>query len=211
MKTDLYDNKAQVIGTVELPERLFGIGWNADLVHQALRTQTANKRANIAHAKDRGEKRGGGRKPWRQKGLGRARHGSIRSPIWRGGGVTHGPLNTKDYTLKINKKMRQKAIFSVLSRRLKDGELKVVNSLAMEEGKTKAFTDIIKSFADQKSSVLVIPAQENKAIYQASRNVYKAKGLSPKSLNVYDALRYKNILVEEAAVSQINEHYNALK
>lgn len=211
MKADLYDNKAKVVGTVDLPERLFSIKWNADLVHQALRTQAANKRSNIAHAKDRGEKRGGGRKPWQQKGLGRARHGSIRSPIWRGGGVTHGPLNRKIYTLKINKKMKQKAIFSAFSQRVQDGEVKVVNSLAIDNGKTKNFANIVNSFSDKKVSALIIPVVENKDVYKASKNVVNVKSLDPRSLNVYDILRYKNILVEEGAINEINEHYHAIK
>jgi len=211
MKTDLYDNKAKKIGTVELPERLFSISWNSNLVHQALVTQAANNRSNIAHAKDRGEKRGGGRKPWQQKGLGRARHGSIRSPIWRGGGVAHGPLNRKSFGLKINKKMKQKAIFSAFSRRVKDGEVKVVKSLEVKDSKTKNLANTIDNFSDKRPSSLIIPSIENKDIYKASRNIENVKSLDPRSLNVYDVLRYKNILIEENAIDQINNHYHAIK
>ena len=211
MKTDVYDKKAVKVGTVELPDRLFGRSWKPDLVHQSVRTQALNKRNNIAHAKDRSEKRGGGRKPWRQKGTGRARHGSIRSPIWRGGGVTHGPLKERNFKLKLNKKMRQGAMFSVFSKRVKEGEVRVVDSLAMDEPKTKELSGVLDNFMESKPSFLIIPSQDNKNIYRASRNIQGVKSLDAKSLNVYDLLRYKNILLEKDAIGEIEKHYNAVK
>ncbi len=211
MKTDVYDKKAVKVGTVELPDRLFGRSWKPDLVHQSVRTQALNKRNNIAHAKDRSEKRGGGRKPWRQKGTGRARHGSIRSPIWRGGGVTHGPLKERNFKLKLNKKMRQGAMFSVFSKRVKEGEVRVVDSLAMDEPKTKELSEVLGNFMEAKLSFLIIPSPDNKNIYRASRNIQGVKSLDAKSLNVYDLLRYKNILLEKDAIGEIEKHYNAVK
>jgi len=211
MKTDVYNNQAKKVGTVDLPDRIFRHPWNPDLVHQAVRVQTANKRSNFAHAKDRGEKRGGGKKPWRQKGTGRARHGSIRSPIWRGGGVTHGPSNERKFSLRINKKMRQGAMFAILSRKLKDGEIKVVDSLKIDEPKTKKLWEVLKNFAEGKDSFLIIPDTENSNVYQASRNLERTKSLDPRSLNAYDLLKYKQILVEKDAVPKIDKHYHAVK
>ena len=211
MKVDVYNNQAKKVGTLDLPERVFGRAWNEDLVHQAVRTQTANKRVAIAHAKGRGEKRGGGKKPWRQKGTGRARHGSIRSPIWRGGGVTHGPTKERKFSLRINRKMRQGAIFSILSRKLTDGEVKVVDSFGIDEPRTKKLNEVLNNFAEGRSNFLIIPTTSSKNVYQASRNLEKVKSLGPKSLNAYDLLKYKNILLEKDAVEEINKHYHAVK
>ena len=211
MNVDVFDKTAKKVGTVELQDRLFARKWNPDLVHQALRIQTANRRANIAHTKDRSDVRGGGKKPWRQKGLGRARHGSIRSPIWKGGGVTFGPRNEKKFSLRINKKMRQGAIFSAFSKRIEEGEVKIIDSLSIEDAKTKKLLDIINSFSDGKNSFLLIPMTDNKNIYKASRNLQNTKSTDPRSLNVYDILRYKNILVDKGAVKEIEKHYHAIK
>src|SRR3989304_6264701 len=123
MEAKVYNQKGEPAGKVKLPENIFGLSWNADLVHQVMTSIASNKRAGTADVKGRGEVRGGGRKPLKQKGTGRARHGSTRSPIWVGGGVTHGPLTEKNFTLKISQKMRQGAIFAVLSQRLKEGEV----------------------------------------------------------------------------------------
>ncbi len=209
MNIDLYDNSAKVIGKTDIPERVFGVSWNPDLVKQALDAQLANARQPLAHTKGRGEVSGGGKKPWKQKGTGRARHGSIRSPIWRGGGVAHGPTNEKVFAVKINKKMKQAAIFTVLSRKLSDGEVKVVDSLVVAEPKTKLIVKVISAFME-KPSVLIVPNKENKNVYRASANLPKVKSLDPRSLNVYDLMRYKNILIEKDAVAAIDEHYHAI-
>ena len=131
MEAKIYNQKGKDAGTIELPEKVFGAKWRADLVHQVVESMRSNKRAGTADTKDRGEVRGGGRKPWKQKGTGRARHGSSRSPIWVGGGVTHGPLAEKNYKRKISKSMRAQALFSVLSKKLKDGEIIFIDSLAV--------------------------------------------------------------------------------
>ncbi|MFA5052562.1 MAG: 50S ribosomal protein L4 [Parcubacteria group bacterium] len=206
MIAELYDNKAKVTGKVELSEKVFNAPWNPDLVNQALKAQLSNARVPVAHTKGRGEVRGGGKKPWRQKGTGRARHGSIRSPLWRGGGVTFGPSNEKIFARKINKKMKQAAIFSVLSKKLAEGELKVVESLSISEPKTRLAVALIQPFS---KSALIVPSAENKNIYKASANIPKVKSLDPKSLNVYDLLCYKDILLEKEAVNAIENHYHA--
>ena len=138
METKIYNQKGGDAGSITLPEKVFGALWRADLVHQVVESMRSNKRAGTADTKDRGEVRGGGRKPWKQKGTGRARHGSSRSPIWVGGGVTHGPLAEKNYKRKISKKMRAQALFSVLSKKFKDGEIIFVDSLAMSKMNSKA-------------------------------------------------------------------------
>lgn len=142
MESKIYNIQGKEAGRIALPENVFGLPWNADLVHQVVTAMLANARTPIAHTKDRGEVRGGGKKPWKQKGTGRARHGSIRSPIWRGGGIAHGPRKDKIYAKKINQQMRQKALLVTLSRKYKDGEVIFVDALEMQNPKTK----IVKSF-----------------------------------------------------------------
>ncbi len=117
MESKIYNTSGKSVGNIKLPEGIFGLKWNADLVHEVVRLMNSNSRTAIAHTKTRGEVRGGGKKPWKQKGTGRARHGSSRSPIWVGGGVTHGPRNDKNFDRKINKKAKTKALFTILSRK----------------------------------------------------------------------------------------------
>ncbi|PIR98445.1 MAG: 50S ribosomal protein L4 [Candidatus Colwellbacteria bacterium CG10_big_fil_rev_8_21_14_0_10_41_28] len=210
MKADLYNIKGDKAGSVELVERIFAERWSPNLVHMALRTQETNKRENFAHTKDRSAVSGGGRKPWRQKGTGRARHGSTRSPIWVGGGVTHGPLSDKKYSLKINKKARQKAFFSILARRFKDGEIKIVEKVSIDEPKTRLLLEALEIFSKD-LNVLVIVSGEHKDVHAASRNLNRVKIMDARGLNVYDLLRYKTILIEKDAVDEINTHYNAIK
>src|SRR3989338_9231482 len=149
MQISAYNQKAENIGAVELPDGIFGLKWNADLVHQVVTGQRANLRPKVAHVKMRGEVSGGGKKPWRQKGTGRARHGSIRSPIWRGGGVTHGPNKDESYKKKINKKMAQKALFVVLSAKLRDKEIVVLENFDFPKPKTKTAAGIFKTFSQR--------------------------------------------------------------
>src|SRR3989338_7322401 len=147
MKVNVYNQKGEKAGTAELPDGVFGLKWNADLVLQVVTGQAANLRRGTAHAKGRAEVRGGGRKPWRQKGPGRARHGSIRSPIWKGGGVTHGPLTEKNYSQKINRKMARRALYTVLSAKVRDNEVIILDTIAFSEPKTKQGAAFFKGFA----------------------------------------------------------------
>lgn len=201
MKVKVYDIKNKEVGEVELSDKIFAKKWNPDLIHQILLAKMANRRKPWAHAKHRGEVRGGGVKPWRQKGTGRARHGSIRSPLWKGGGATHGPLKEKDYSQKINKKMLQAALHSALSRKLADGELKVINNLNSEWQKTKQWHVALKGL--QSLNSLLVPTIDNKNIYRACRNIPKVKCLEAGSLNVEDVLKHRNILIDEKALSNI--------
>jgi large subunit ribosomal protein L4 len=140
MKTDIYNLKNEVVGTVDLPESVFGAKWNQLLVKQVLEAQRANARAPWAHVKDRSEVAGSGKKPWRQKGTGRARHGMTSSPLWVGGGKAHGPRNDRDYSQKVNKKMKRAALFALLSKKFKDGEVKIVDTLSLATPKTNVMS-----------------------------------------------------------------------
>ena len=146
MESKLYNQSGKEIGTFDAPENIFGLPWNADLVHQVVVSMQANARPNVANTKDRGQVRGGGKKPWQQKGTGRARHGSSRSPIWKGGGVTHGPKAAKMYARKINRSMSQKALLTVLSRKYKEGEVIFIDRLEMQAPKASAARAMLTAF-----------------------------------------------------------------
>ena len=214
MKSDLYNWKNEKVGEVDLPKGVFGVAWKESLVGQALSAQLANLRRPWAHAKDRSEVRGGGKKPWRQKGTGRARHGSIRSPLWRGGGKAHGPTNKRDYSQKINKKMRRTALFSLLSRKLKDGEIKFFETLEIESAKTKTLSALLKNIIklkknSKKYDILFVPGAENKKIFRASANLQKTLVLNHENLNVYELLNHKNIFIDQKAIPLIEKHFKA--
>lgn len=165
MDAILYNIKGEKAGTINLPEALFNLPWNADLVHQVVTSMQQNARSPIAHTKDRGEVRGGGKKPWQQKGTGRARHGSTRSPIWKGGGVAHGPRNEKDFSRKINRQARQKALLVALSRKLKDNEIIFVDSLSLEAPKSKEAKQVMAGlgkagfvFKNKNAALIALPS-----------------------------------------------------
>ncbi len=199
MNSKIYNLKNEVVGEITLPEKVFARPWNSDLVHQILQAQIANRRQNLAHTKTRGEVRGGGKKPWRQKGTGRARHGSTRSPLWVHGGVSHGPRNEKIFSKGVNKKMFRAALYAVLSKKLSQGELKVIDSLETSSPKTKDFFVKIKSWL----SALLVPAPTNKLLFRVSRNIPKVKAIDPRSLNIEDILKYKNILIDQKGIVEI--------
>ena len=136
LDVNMYDQDGMAAGTLSLPADIFGLSWNADLVHQVVTSMRTSARTPVAHTKTRGEVRGGGKKPWKQKGTGKARHGSTRSPIWVGGGVAHGPRNDKNFDRKVNKKMKAKALFTILSRKFRDGEVLFVKELSLSAPKT---------------------------------------------------------------------------
>lgn len=146
MKVNVYTTKGKVSKTLELPEEIFGVEFNADLVSQVLYSQASNRRAGTAHTKDRSEVRGGGKKPWQQKGTGRARHGSSRSPLWRKGGVTFGPRNDKSYKKTIPHGMKVKALFSLLSAKVKAGKVIFIDDVSVDTGKTKDADTFMKGF-----------------------------------------------------------------
>lgn len=205
MKTDIYTQEGKKGGSIELPSVVFEAAWNKDLIHQVVVGMQANARTNIAHTKIRSEVKGGGKKPWKQKGLGRARHGSSRSPIWRGGGVTFGPRNDKNYAKKINKKMRTQALYSVLSKKHKDGELLFVDALTFEAPKATQAHDVLGKLAGVKGFEALASKKHNAAYIALSEkdvNVQKSFGnfgnvkvSQTANLNPVEALRYKHIVI----------------
>jgi large subunit ribosomal protein L4 len=212
METAVYNLKNEKVGTVDLPDGIFGAKWNAVLVKQMFDAQRANARSPWAHTKDRSEVRGGGKKPWRQKGTGRARHGSTRSPIWVGGGKSHGPRNERDYSEKVNKKMKRIAIFSVLSKKMKDGEVKVFEDFTIEAPKTKMLALALHNILGMKKyakrfDVALITNGDNENLFRASSNLTKAKAIRADSLNIYDIMNHKNLFIEKGAVETIEKHY----
>jgi large subunit ribosomal protein L4 len=207
MKVPVYNQKAEEIGKTELPGEIFEVEMNSDLVHQAVLAQQANQRRKIAKTKDRGEKRGGGRKPWRQKGTGRARAGSNRSPIWKGGGVTFGPTTERIFKKKITKKMRKKALFMVLSAKVRNNLLLVVDSLNFEKAKTKLAKEILdKLFLEKGSGLVALPKLDKSAIL-ALRNIPKTATVQAKDLNVLDLLSYKYLVMPKEAIKTIKETF----
>ncbi|MDI6717506.1 MAG: 50S ribosomal protein L4 [Patescibacteria group bacterium] len=209
MKIDVYNQQNEKISEIELPG-IFSVKWNSDLVHQALTAQMANSREPWAHIKTRGDVRGGGKKPWRQKGTGKARHGSIRSPLWIGGGVTHGPLKEKDYSKKINKKMLKLAVFSLFSKKIKDNEIKIVDKFEGIGNKTKEWANVLKNLADLRLKTLVILENRKKENVKNISNIKNADTLSPTSLNIYDLIKHKNIIIESGAIPEMEKHYKII-
>lgn len=204
----LYKIDGSQNGTLDLPDALFGVKVDPALVHEAVVAQGANARAVIAHTKTRGEVRGGGRKPWKQKGTGRARHGSRRSPIWSGGGITFGPRSNRNYSLKMNRKARRKALAMVLTDKLVSERLVALETLSFNEVKTKALSDVLKKLPVDGKKTLIVTAPENKNVSLAAKNISLVDTLPANALNVIDLLRFDYLLVTKDAVDFIGEHYN---
>ncbi|MFA6257233.1 MAG: 50S ribosomal protein L4 [Candidatus Paceibacterota bacterium] len=206
MEAKIYNQKGKEAGTINLPEKVFGAPWRSDLVHQVIEGMRSNKRSGTADTKGRGEVRGGGKKPWKQKGTGRARHGSTRSPIWVGGGVTHGPLAEKNYKRKITKSMRAQALYSVLSKKLKDGEIVFVDSLSLPGIKTKDALAVMESLSkasglkafggSKKKRVLTALLERNVNAERSFRNLPQLEMVFVKNLNPLDVLNHQYLLIE---------------
>ncbi|PIR86553.1 50S ribosomal protein L4 [Candidatus Kaiserbacteria bacterium CG10_big_fil_rev_8_21_14_0_10_43_70] len=204
-KAETYNIDAKKTGTIDLPDGVFMLPWNESLIHQVVVSMQANMRTPVAHAKDRSDVRGGGRKPWRQKGTGRARHGSIRSPIWKGGGVTHGPRNDTKFAKLINKKMRAKALFVVLSKKFKNGEIMFVDKIsfgkpsASEAKKSMMSLSTIDGFgginSKKNNSVLFVTAAGDKVLAKSFANFGNVEVDEVRNLNPVDVLKYKHLVV----------------
>lgn len=203
MTTDLYNQEHKKVGTVELPKQLFGAKWNPDLVHQVIVAYDANIRKVLAVARGRGEVSGGGKKPYKQKHTGQARAGSTRSPIWRGGGVSHGPKAERDFSKKINKKMKRGALASVLSKKLMDGEVLVVDSLEFNTRKTKDVAVMLKTFFSTKPNVLFVSSNENKSLFISGRNIPKVEITHASELNAKNVILHKHVMMEKGAVDEL--------
>lgn len=207
MIVKVLNQKGKEVGEARLPKEIFEVKMNPDLVHQVVLVQMANRRQISAKVKTRAEVRGGGRKPWRQKGTGRARVGSIRSPIWRGGGVTFGPTTEKVFKKKIPKKMRRKALFMVLSAKAKENLLLVLDKLEIEKAKTKAMVEILNKLFLKKGSGLVVLLQKDENIIKATRNIPKTAIMQAKDLNVLDLLSYKYLVMPREAIKIIKDTF----
>lgn len=208
MKVSVYNQKGEELKKIDISEEVFNIEPNFDLIHQVVVSQMSNRRQGSAHTKDRGDVSGGGRKPWRQKGTGRARHGSTRSPIWKGGGVTFGPRNDKNYKKVIPKLMRRKALFMVLSAKLKDNEIKVLDKIELNDNKTKSAKEILNHFPEitQKTTLMILP-NTNKNILLGFRNIPKVELMQAKDINALDLLSFKNIIIPEESIKVIEDTF----
>jgi large subunit ribosomal protein L4 len=216
MDAKVYSHEGKEVGKIALPESVFGQTWNADLVHEVVVGMQANARTSSAHTKGRGDVRGGGKKPWKQKGTGRARHGSSRSPIWVGGGVSHGPRNEKDYSVKINRKVRSKTLAVVLSKKQTDAEIIFVDSLALTEPKAAMGKSIILALAKgtgaemlakkRKNAAVVVLAERHEATEKSFQNFGNIEVVQAKDVNPVDLLTYKYVvMVEPKSVVEILE------
>lgn len=202
MKAPLYNQEGKAIGTVTLRDAVFAVPMNGDLLYQVVSSQESNRRRVIAHTKGRGEVRGGGKKPWQQKGTGRARHGSIRSPIWKGGGVTFGPTKEREFSKKINKKMARKALAVALSAKLRANELAVVDDVHLQEIKTKKMAKVLSSISAifggrvNASTLVVVPsAKSHSGLVRASRNMPRVDSVEARNVNTRQVLASERIVV----------------
>jgi large subunit ribosomal protein L4 len=205
LKTKIYTQQGKESGEIDLSPKVFGVKWNSDLVHQVATSLASSARKPWAHAKTRGEVSGGGKKPWRQKGTGRARHGSTRSPIWVGGGVAHGPRKDKNYARKVNRVMKDKALSVILSRKFREGEIVFLNNLELDEAKTKQAKSILTSWklipnmktsVDKKDNALVIALpSKNETLMRSFGNFSNLALEEIRNINLPTLLKYKNLVV----------------
>ncbi len=207
LSASVYDVKGKEVRSLELPETLFGAPKNDDLIYQVATAFAANARTPIAHTKTRGEVRGGGKKPWKQKGTGRARHGSSRSPIWKGGGITFGPRNDKDYSQKVNKKMRSRALATALSAKFKDNQLLLVDAFPFPSPKTKDAKASLESLANvngfealktrRNKAALIVLGAPTLPVKKSFANLGNVEVVDARNVSVVDVLSYRFVLIAE--------------
>lgn len=191
---------------IDLPKDIFEVPLNTNLVHQVVTTQSANRRKVIAHAKTRAEVSGGGKKPWKQKGTGRARHGSNRSPIWIGGGATHGPLKDRIWKKRLPKNIKNKALFMVLSDKARNGWLIVAEDLKMTEPKTSQAKELLKNIGITESCLVALPKMDKNLIL-GMRNIPKTGTIQAKDLNCLDMVQYKYLLTDKEGIETIKKTF----
>lgn len=206
----IYSQKGVKSGTITLPSKVFGVKWNADLVHEVVTSMMSNKRAGTAHTKDRSEVSGGGKKPWKQKGTGQARHGSTRSPIWVGGGMTHGPRNEKDYSKKINKKMRVKALFTILSDKYAKGATLFVDDIGLSAIKTKDANAVLASLgkiesfdkinSTKKTGTLMVVSEMNETLSKSFANLPGVTLITAVELNPMILMTFRHVVMVNPVV-----------
>jgi large subunit ribosomal protein L4 len=208
MKYPIYNQKGEKsTEEIVLPKEVFEVKASPDLVHQVFVSQMANKRQSTAHTKDRGEVRGGGKKPWQQKGTGRARAGSIRSPIWKGGGVTFGPTKERNFKKIVPKKMKRKALLMILSSKVEDKLLIVLDNFKIEKPKTKEISSILNNLPCKAKNCLIALSEPDKNLFLASRNIPKVKLIEARNLNCIDLLSFKYLVIQKDAIKKIKETF----
>ena len=217
MKLPVYNLDGETTKELEVREAIFGVKVKPEVIHQVIVAQQANSRQVLAHTKDKSEVRGGGKKPWKQKGTGNARHGSIRSPLWKGGGVTFGPTKDRNFSKKVNKKQKQLALAMCLSDRVADGALAIFDKLELSEGKTKELSAWLKKIKDKISGLkpgkkfLVVMDKNDKKMIRAAMNLGKVNTILADSLNCFDILKSDNLLFSTEAVKVVEQHYKKIK
>ena len=201
---DVINQKGEKVNSIELDDTVFNAEIRDTLVQRVIVWQLAKRRSGTASTKTRGEISGGGKKPWRQKGTGRARAGTNRSPIWVGGGTIFGP-KPRSYAFSLPKKMRKAALRSVLTAKLKDDQLTVIDKIELDAPKTKVFVDIMKTMGLEAKKILFVTAEKDETLLRSSRNLYQVLVLPIEGLNVYDLLRFDRLVILEAAVPRLHE------
>ena len=204
-KVNVYNQLGEVVGDIELNEAIFGIEVNEHVVYEVVKNHLANRRQGTQSAKTRAEVRGGGRKPWRQKGTGRARQGSIRAPQWKGGGVVFAP-KPRSYRYSVPKKVRRLAMKSVLSSKVLEGELRILDSLTVDAFSTKKAKEILKNLSLETKTIIVL-SEGNEKIVKSFANLPKVETVVVDYMNVYDLLRFDNLVIVKDALSKIEEVY----
>lgn len=207
VQVNLYKIDGKSVGKIDLPDALFAVKIKSSLIHEVIVAQDANSRVRLAQVKDRSEVRGGGRKPWKQKGTGRARHGSRRSPIWIGGGITFGPTKERNFSKKINKKVRKKALAMVLSDKVNEDWLIAVEDFNIAEAKTKLVADLRQALPGSSASALIVTTKEDKDMILAAENLPKTQTIGASSINVRDLVKHQYIIASKAALLEIQETY----
>jgi len=205
-RVTLYSIDGSKKGELTLEDSLFGVKVNPALVHEAIVAQTAGSRTAIAHTKTRGEVAGTGKKPWKQKGTGRARHGSRRSPIWSGGGITFGPRSDRNFAVKMNRQARRKALAMVLSDKVANDRFVAVEHLN-GEGKTKELSQTLGRLPTAGKKILIVTTPENKLVSRAARNIPEISTIPANALNIVDLLRFEYVLITEPAVAMVTQMY----
>ena len=200
----LFNQEGKQVGDIQLNDNVFGVEVNTDAMHQVVVALLANKRQGTQSAKTRAEVRGGGIKPWRQKGTGRARQGSIRAPQWIKGGIVFAP-KPRDYRVSVPKSMRKVAMKSALTSKVQDGEMVVLETLGFEAPKTKNMVEVLKAFEAKKT--LIVTGESNEVLYKSARNIADVQIMPVNNINVYDLLKFEKLIITKDAVSKIEEVY----
>ena len=203
----LYTWKGEDAGVYELPKALFEVAVKPAVVHEVIVAQDANARVSSSHTKDRSQVSGGGRKPWKQKGTGRARHSSTRSPIWVGGGVAHGPLATQNFSKKVNKKMKRLAIAMLLSDRAANEQFVAVDEFAFPELKTKFVAQMRDALPGKESKALVILSASEQETVRAVRNLANTQAIAARSVNPRDLAKFRTVIASKAAIAELEETF----